>query len=413
MRKPVQSPLSDDPRPARRGLGQRRAAFALGLGVLVALGVPQGKAWGQDDPRVVESEADLKALRERLEALARQVKRDQARRAASSRAVEKLEQDLIAAQAQVQALDGQLAERQQQVAESEVRQSELALQVQAGRQALARQLRAAYVAGRLPRTRLLLSQTDSAGVGRVEAYFEAYARAHAQGIESARLNLAALAEGVETLRNQTRELDALRNTQLAALDALEAKKADRALAVKRLEEAIQSGGRERETLEAEQRELTALIGSLRDALAGAPADFGELDAPILELRGRLPWPVEGRLLAHFGQAKAGGRLSWSGHWIESAAGAPVIAVARGRVAYVGWLHRYGLLAIVQHDGGYYSLYGHNQSVAVAVGDSVKPGQVIARVGNTGGQDETGLYFELRSGTQAIDPRPWLIRRPSG
>ena len=77
------------------------------------------------------------------------------------------------------------------------------------------------------------------------------------------------------------------------------------------------------------------------------------------------------------------------------------------MAYTGWMHRYGLIAVLEHEGGYYSLYGHNKSVAVGVGDWVQPGDVLASVGATGGHDKNGLYFELRKGTDPINPAPWL------
>ena len=79
------------------------------------------------------------------------------------------------------------------------------------------------------------------------------------------------------------------------------------------------------------------------------------------------------------------------------------------MVYVGWLHRYGLIVLVEHDGGYYSLYGHAQTATVKVGDMLRAGQVLARAGDTGGHEQPGVYFELRKGTQAIDPRQWLAR----
>ena len=85
------------------------------------------------------------------------------------------------------------------------------------------------------------------------------------------------------------------------------------------------------------------------------------------------------------------------------------AAAHGRVAYVGWLSSYGLIVVLQHDKGYYTLYGHNSSVSRSAGEWVNAGEVIALAGNTGGYDQPGLYFELRSGAEAIDPKGWLAR----
>jgi murein hydrolase activator len=148
---------------------------------------------------------------------------------------------------------------------------------------------------------------------------------------------------------------------------------------------------------------------VQEAVSGLPPTDTYSDKPFSGQRGKLPWPARGKLIARYGQPKAGGKLSWKGHWIGAAEGAPVRAVARGRVVYVGWMHRYGLIVLVEHDGGYYSLYGHAQSATVSVGDSLRAGQVLARAGSTGGHEQPGVYFELRKGTKPIDPRQWLAR----
>lgn len=412
MGKPVQAVNPGD-RCRKRGVaGRRSPATALLMAVFLVCGAPRGAVLAQEGASVEQSEADLKAVRERWKKLARQVERERGRKTAAAEAVEKLERRIADTQAELAALDSELAASQRRLAETEARHAEAAQAVEAERVRLARQLRAAYVAGRLPRASLLLSQNEASGIGRLQVYFDYFARARAARIEASQRQLAEIAALGEQLRGQSAELAALREHQVATLVSLEASKSDRARAVQRLDAAIASGGRELKSLEAEQRDLNALLESLHEAFAGVPTDFGKLNAPIVDLRGRLPWPVNGATLAHFGQPKAGGRLAWSGQWIAADAGAPVIAVARGRIAYVGWLHRYGLIVIVEHDGGYYTLYGHNQSVEVAVGDAVKPGQVIAKAGNTGGHGQTGVYFELRSGAQAIDPRPWLLKVPS-
>src|SRR3546814_5500854 len=96
-----------------------------------------------------------------------------------------------------------------------------------------------------------------------------------------------------------------------------------------------------------------------------------LPISFTSLKGKLPWPVRGALLAQYGEAKAGGRLRWNGHWIAAREGAPIQAVAQGRIVYVGWMHRYGLIVLIEHDGGYFTLYGHCQTADVQLGDSVR------------------------------------------
>jgi septal ring factor EnvC (AmiA/AmiB activator) len=103
-------------------------------------------------------------------------------------------------------------------------------------------------------------------------------------------------------------------------------------------------------------------------------------------------------------------VKWSGVLLEAAAGTPVRAVYHGRVAYADWLPGLGLLMIVDHGGGYMTLYGHNEALLKESGDWVEPGEPIAQVGDTGGQARPGLYFEIRLKGEPVNPHPWIARR---
>jgi septal ring factor EnvC (AmiA/AmiB activator) len=124
------------------------------------------------------------------------------------------------------------------------------------------------------------------------------------------------------------------------------------------------------------------------------------------LRGKLAWPAAGKLVARFGETRAGG-LKWSGVLLAGEAGAPVRAIYRGRIVYADWLPGLGLLAIIDHGDGYMSLYGHNQQLYKAVGEQVEAGDTIAAIGDTGGRSRPELYFEIRKGGSPVDPRKWF------
>jgi len=128
-------------------------------------------------------------------------------------------------------------------------------------------------------------------------------------------------------------------------------------------------------------------------------DFGRL-------RGRLAWPIQGRLVARFGEAR-GGTLRWDGVLLSVERGAEVRAVYSGRVVYSDWLQGLGLLIIVDHGDGYWSLYGHNDRLFKAVGDRVSSGEPIAAAGDSGGRAQPELYFEIRKGGKPVDPGPWF------
>ncbi|WP_242444342.1 murein hydrolase activator EnvC [Advenella sp. S44] len=122
-----------------------------------------------------------------------------------------------------------------------------------------------------------------------------------------------------------------------------------------------------------------------------------------------PWPVRGTVQGRFGTPRPDTGDVWRGILIRAGNGAPVKAVGGGRVVYAAWIQGFGNLIIVDHQNGYLSVYGYNQSLSKGVGDRVRIGETIARVGATGGQVEPGLYFEIRQGSTPVDPVSWLAR----
>jgi septal ring factor EnvC (AmiA/AmiB activator) len=145
-------------------------------------------------------------------------------------------------------------------------------------------------------------------------------------------------------------------------------------------------------------------------LRRAIEEFPELaEQPFQRVKGKLPWPVKGRVLAKYGQVRAGGPLKWQGLVIGAERGAQVRAPYHGRVVYADWLPGLGLLIVLDHGGGYMSLYGHNEQVYRRVGDRVAPGDALAAVGEAAGLGRPGLYLEIRKGKQTLDPQDWLGR----
>nr|WP_240902335.1 peptidoglycan DD-metalloendopeptidase family protein [Wenzhouxiangella sp. XN24] len=133
-------------------------------------------------------------------------------------------------------------------------------------------------------------------------------------------------------------------------------------------------------------------------------------APFTGQRGRLEWPVKGPLSRRFGERRGEGPPS-NGVLIAAPRGAEIQAVWHGRVAYADWLPGLGLLLVLEHGDGFMSLYGHSEVLYRAVGDWVEVGEVLGEVGDSGGRDAAGLYFEIRNGAQPENPAAWL--QPAG
>ncbi len=147
----------------------------------------------------------------------------------------------------------------------------------------------------------------------------------------------------------------------------------------RLDAEIQTREQDLESLLQDERSLAELVQKLRDALAAEPAEPTDL-APFASLKGKLPWPVEGRVVARFGTHRRDGSLPWRGVVIDAPEGSEVRSIYSGRVVFADWMRGFGLLVIVDHGTGYMSLYGYNQSLYKNVGDRVRQGEVIATVG---------------------------------
>jgi len=361
--------------------------------------------------KIKSSESELAETRERLKALSADIEKGRGERAELSRQASRLERDVASIQSEIASLDKRIDEQNARVADAERRQAEAQRELAGQREALARQLRAAYILGRSPETRVLLAQDDLTGLGRLMVYFDYFGRAQRERFNALQVQLQALVTLGQQLHEAQASLESLREKQQEALLRLQRDRTARSRAIDSLDAELRASADKKSELEAEARQLTQLVDSLRKALEKARTPVSPaLSGPFKSNKGKLPWPIRGPLLATYGQAKADGRLKWNGLWIGADRGTPVRAVASGRVAYVGWLQRFGLIIIVEHDGGFFSLYGHNQSVERQVGDSVSAGDAISTAGDTGGHNRTGVYFELRAGKDPVDPRAWLVPR---
>ena len=353
--------------------------------------------------------ADLEKLRSRIGSLQQDLEQNQGERDALASELQKTERALAELNKTVQTLRAKADAQGRRIRELEEEQAQASKALDRSLVALKQQVRAAYLIGRNSRTQLLLNLDDAQKVGRVLVYYDYLQRAQTRGIQAINARAVELETLTERLRSELETLDATRQQQEVALKGLRAERSKRSDVLKQLKQRIADGSSEIKRLRDDERSLRKLIESVRENLADLPPDVGFSDKPFASLKGKLPWPVRGKTLARYGEAKAGGRLTWNGHWIAAPEGTQVRAVARGRVAYVGWMHRYGLIVLVEHEGGYYSLYGHSQGARVAVGEGVKAGQIVATAGSTGGHDQSGVYFELRKGTEPINPKLWLGR----
>jgi septal ring factor EnvC (AmiA/AmiB activator) len=275
-------------------------------------------------------------------------------------------------------------------------------------------------------TRLVLSGRDPGEIRRDLEYYAYIGRARASLIEQHKSTLAQLAQLESETRDRKAELDQVKQTQLTQRKALSDEKATRRATYDKLSSQIRQQRMQIDTMVRDEARLTRLIQRLQRLAeeakarnAAKPSEPGKGKAvhdvanaslagfKFGALKGRLALPVAGRILDRFGQPRTGGGPPWKGLFIRAKAGDPVRAVGSGEVVFSDWLRGFGNLLIVDHGSGYLSLYSNNESLYKQVGDSVRAGDIIATVGNTGGQEEPGLYFELRLKGQPFDPMSWV------
>lgn len=301
-------------------------------------------------------------------------------------------------------------------------------------------IRQQYMHGNTDALRLMLSGEDVAAVERQLAYLGYVARARVGVIERLKLKVEQLAALQEQVREKQVALQANAEAQKKARSTLVAERANRQSTLNRIRADINRNRREVGKLKADENRLTRLIERIAQELArkreppsaapsdtrrkppattprerrpGQPveevADAGLAGRVFASLRGKLRLPVRGEIFGRFGTAREEGGATWKGLFIRAAEGQPVRTVADGRVVYADWLRGYGNLLIIDHGGGYLSLYGHNETVDKQVGDRVSAGEVVASVGSTGGAEESGVYFELRQDGKPFDPMRWVGR----
>ncbi|MGH8186792.1 MAG: murein hydrolase activator EnvC family protein, partial [Steroidobacteraceae bacterium] len=274
------------------------------------------------------------------------------------------------------------------------------------RDSLGAELRVAYMNGRQEHLKLLLNQRDPARLGRMMAYYGYFGRARAERITSITEHLAHVELLEESIAAETEKLRAIEAERTRDVQALAGARQRRAQTLADVQAKLRTRNEQLAKLQADAQALEKLVEQLRRAIE----EFPELaEQPFQRVKGKLPWPVKGSLLARFGQLRAGGPLKWQGLIIGAERGTQVRSPYHGRVVYADWLPGLGLLIVLDHGGGYMSLYGHNEQLYRRVGDRVSPGDVLAAVGDAAGVGRPGLYLEIRKGKQTLNPLDWLAR----
>jgi len=419
------------------------------LGVVGPLSLALADERGETQQQLAAARADVAELKKRLGDL-------QQEKSVAQKALRSTETELGQLQKQIDDLQQQLSDSEHEIQRLAHEKNQLQGARLEQQRLIGIQARAAYQSGRQEYLKLLLNQQQPEQFSRTLTYYDYLSQARLEqlgvfnetlrqldnveaaiNLQQAQLlvqtsSLDQQREQLAQVRKDRQQAVALLNQDYSARDKkLQAREQDQAQlgrVLKTIEATLARQAREARAAEqaarAEQaRQLArqqALAEQRSQASGKAPTDTKKAPSgplvsststayggPFAKARGKLPWPVDGRLMARFGTPRGDdARTKWDGVLIGAAAGSQVHAIHAGRVVFADWLRGAGLLVILDHGNGYLSLYGHNQSLLKKAGEQVKAGEPIATVGTSGGQDTPALYFAIRQQGRPSDPVQW-------
>ncbi len=366
---------------------------------------------------------DLKQLRGRIEALQKELAGTEESKSEAADALRESEQAISAANHKLFALTRARDKANDRLSQLHTQSRQVASDIEAQQSQLSKLLYRQYIGGGGEKEylSLLFNQQDPNQIARNLHYYGYLSRARADGINVLRSNFQQLDALTRESREKSLEIATIQAKQAEYKKQLEQKKTEHKKLLSEISMQADQQRREIGKLRQDEARLSRLVEKIAKMLARkkrTESRTGSLnnnrlpDAstdgnPFSALKGRLSLPVRGELANRFGSPRVDGGVTWKGLFIRSASGAEVKAIAGGRVVFADWLRGFGNLMIVDHGGSYMSLYGNNETIHKQVGDAVRGGDTIATVGNSGGNSDSGLYFELRHQGKPFDPLNWV------
>lgn len=331
----------------------------------------------------------------------------------SERAISNVNRKLAAIHAEQRSADNKLNNLQSQ-------QQQLSNNLLGQQVLLGRLLYQQYLGGQQEYAKLLLGNQDPNQIARDVQYYRYIARDRANWLNTLRANLRKIDALSEATLEQRSALLSLQAEQKAQQQSLQQSKQKRQQMLGKISLQLRSQRREIHRLQRDENRLAQLVEKITQMLAqpksksifrndNLPDDRFD-GRPFAKLKGKLVIPVRGDITNRFGDKRPDSTIKWKGIFVRAATGQPVKAIAAGRVVFADWLRGFGNLLIIDHGKGYMSLYGDNETLFKQVGDELNGGDTISTVGNSGGNEDSGLYFELRLQSKPLDPLKWLATK---
>lgn len=385
----------------------KNAALVLTI-ALSAMAISPPVAQAQEAGLTQIKERELEAVRDKISSLKSSMDKRASDRDRVTGELQSAETGIAEKRIRIKELERQRDFSQKKKADLDKRLQAREAELSAESAQLEAQVRTAYTSGEQERIKLLLNQHDPATIGRLMTYYRYMSEFRGENINAVNRHITELTDLRQQAAAEENRLAGLARARMAELAELNTAQSERQELLATLKAKIADEGSQIERLAAEEQDLARLIAELTSILSDYPITSEE---PFSKYRGRLTWPVAGSLIHDFGQPRASDKLKWNGVVLAAPRGREVRSIYHGRVVFADWLAGMGLLVIVDHGEGYLTLYGYNETTLKSAGDWVAPGDVIATVGDSGGQPQSSLYFEIRKGTEPVNPRRWVSKQP--
>ena len=355
-----------------------------------------------------ETERALEALREQIQSLQTNQQKNRSQLSNEQKALKEADIAINRSNQRLRATRKSLRESQQSLKKLKQREQRLNSDKLKQQQALAKQIRTAYMNGNQEYIKLLLNQEDPAKVARSIAYYDYLNKARAEKIATLKTTIRELNQVITEIAVEETNLRELAERQQAENNNLTSLKNRRVRVVAQLEQQVTSNEKKLQEWQANELDLVSILDALKTQVAKIIPE--QALEGLSQLGGKLNWPVVGKLRERFGVQRQNSTALWSGILITTDAGKEIQAIHHGRVVYSDYLRGFGLMTIIDHGDGYMSLYGHSEALFKSAGDWVEAGERIAMVGQTGGYPEPGLYFEIRHRSKAVNPMRFIASR---
>jgi len=379
------------------------------LAFSVVSAVMPGKLMASDIADLQATQKQLKELKSRMGKLERRLNSARGEQGKLQAELARTERRISNLLGEIRQLERRIAQSRQQLADLQKREDALSQELDQHKQQLAEQIRASYRIGDNSSLKMLLALDSIEQSERMLTYYNYFHQARTERINGYLVLLEELKQTREARAQENARLQASRDQLQQRQKSLTQERRNQQQTLAKLSKEIKAGESQLSRLTQDQKRLEALVKEVEQALADIPMPQSGQARDFHEMRAKLSWPVRGKLLKRFGTQPDSDGIKWNGIFIQSDRGTPVKAVHPGRVVFADWLRGFGLLVIVDHDKGYMSLYGSNQAIYKQPGDWVQSGETLASVGASGGQPQSGLYFEIRHKGEPQNPLHWLAK----